>query len=46
MIFIDVVTKSKKWSEEKNIESFVEKTCQKLIPLTELKKILTIPSVD
>ncbi len=41
MIFIDVVTKSKKWSEEKNIENFVEKTCQKLIPLTDLKKILT-----
>lgn len=40
MIIVDVVTKSKKWSVEKNIEKFVEKTCQKIIPLTDLKKII------
>lgn len=40
MIHIDIVTKSKKWSEEKNIDNFIEKTCQTLIPLTDLKKIL------
>ncbi|MBP7709753.1 MAG: rRNA maturation RNase YbeY [Rickettsiales bacterium] len=41
MIFIDLELKSKKWNEEKNIEKFVEKTCQKIILLTDLKKILT-----
>ena len=41
MIFIDLELKSKKWQEEKNIEKFVEKTCQKIIPLTDLKKLLT-----
>lgn len=40
MIHIDIVTKSKKWSEEKSIDNFIEKTCQTLIPLTDLKKIL------
>ena len=40
MIHIDIVTKSKKWLEEKNIDNFIEKTCQTLIPLTDLKKIL------
>ena len=40
MIHIDIVTKSKKWSEEKNIDNFIEKTCQTLILLTDLKKIL------
>jgi probable rRNA maturation factor len=40
MIHIDIVTKSKKWSEEKNIDNFIEKTCQTLISLTDLKKIL------
>jgi probable rRNA maturation factor len=40
MIHIDIVTKSKKWSAEKNIDNFIEKTCQTLIPLTDLKKIL------
>lgn len=41
MINIDIATRSKKWQTEKNIENFVEKTCRTLIPLTELKKILT-----
>ncbi len=41
MINIDVVIKSKKWQDEKNIENFIDKTCQNLIPLTDLKKILT-----
>lgn len=41
MIFIDLELKSKKWNDEKNIEKFVEKTCQKIILLTDLKKILT-----
>jgi len=40
MISIDVVTKSKKWSVEKDIENFVDKTCKKIIPFTDLKKIL------
>ena len=35
----DILTKSKKWNAEKDVEKFVEKTCQKIIPLTELKKI-------
>lgn len=33
------MTKSKKWNAEKNVEKFVEETCQKIISLTELKKI-------
>jgi len=37
---IDIVVKSKKWAEIKNVENFVEKTIQKIIPLTDLKKIL------
>ncbi len=41
MILIDLETKSKKWNEEKNIEELVEKICQKIIPLTDLKKLLT-----
>ena len=41
MINIDVVVKSKKWQDEKNIENFIDKTCKILIPLTDLKKILT-----
>lgn len=40
MIFIDVATKSKKWNEEKNIEKFIEESCKKIIPLTDLQKIL------
>lgn len=40
MIYIDIVTKSKKWSEENEIEKFIEETCQKLIPLTDLKEVL------
>lgn len=40
MINIDVALKSKKWSEEKNIENFIVKTCKTLIPLTDLNKIL------
>jgi len=41
MISIDLDVRSKKWAEEKNIESFVKKTCKTLIELTEIKKILT-----
>ncbi len=41
MICIDIALRSKKWQEEKNIENFIEKTCKTLIPLTDLKKILT-----
>jgi probable rRNA maturation factor len=37
---IDIVVKSKKWAEIKNVENFIEKTIQKIIPLTDLKKIL------
>jgi probable rRNA maturation factor len=37
---IDIVVKSKKWAEIKNIENFVEKTVEKIIPLTDLKIIL------
>ena len=40
MIRLDVALKSKKWQEEKNIENFVKKICQTLIPLTDLNKIL------
>jgi probable rRNA maturation factor len=40
MINIDVALKSKKWSEEKSIENFIEKICKKIIPFTDLKKIL------
>jgi probable rRNA maturation factor len=41
MIQVDVALKSKKWLEEKNIENFIVKTCKTLIPLTDLKKILS-----
>ncbi len=37
MIIIDIEARSKKW---KNYEKFIEKTCKKIIPLTDLKKIL------
>ena len=37
MINIDIVSKSSKW---KNYENFIEKTCQELIPLTSLNKLL------
>ncbi len=40
MISLDVELKSKKWLEQKNIENFVKKTCLKIIPLTDLQKIL------
>lgn len=40
MISLDIAVKSKKWQEEKNIEKFIKKTCETLIPLTDLKKIL------
>ena len=40
MISLDLEVKSKKWLEQKNIEKFVRKTCEKIIPLTDLKKIL------
>lgn len=40
MINIDLVAKSKKWQQEKNIENFIDKICKKLIPLTDLQKIL------
>lgn len=39
-INIDVVTKSKKWLAIKNVEKFVEKTCQELILLSEIKSFL------
>jgi probable rRNA maturation factor len=41
MIFIDVERKSKKWDEVKSIEKWTKTTCKKIIPLTDLKKILT-----
>jgi probable rRNA maturation factor len=41
MIQIDVAIKSKKWLEEKNIDNFIIKICKTLIPLTDLKKILS-----
>lgn len=37
MIIIDVATKSKKWGDA---EKLVEKICKKIIPLTDLEKIL------
>jgi len=40
VISLDVTIKSKKWQAEKNIEVFLEKTCEKVIPHTDLKKIL------
>ncbi len=39
-LITDILLKSKKWNEEKNIEEFIERACQKIIPLTELKNIL------
>jgi probable rRNA maturation factor len=41
MISLDIAIKSKKWEAEKNIENFLQKTGEKIIPLTDLKKILT-----
>lgn len=41
MISLDIEHKSKKWQGEKNIDLFLEKTCAKIIPQTDLKKILT-----
>lgn len=41
MISLDIEVKSKKWDAQKNVEKFIEKTCEKLIPQTDLKKILT-----
>ncbi len=40
MIAIDIEIKSKKWQEEKNIAEFIEKTCKKIIPFTDLKNLL------
>jgi len=37
MIIVDIVSKSKKW---KSSENFITETCEKLIPLTDLKKVL------
>jgi probable rRNA maturation factor len=45
MINVDVMTKSKKWSNEKNAKKFVKKICKEIIPLTDLKKILATDSV-
>lgn len=41
MINIDIEVKSKKWKLEPQIEEFVELVVRKIIPLTDLKKILT-----
>ncbi|MDX2082787.1 MAG: rRNA maturation RNase YbeY [Rickettsiales bacterium] len=41
MINIDVVVKSKKWQQEKNIENFIKKTCKTLIAFTDLKIFLS-----
>lgn len=40
MINVDLETRSKKWLEEKTAEKFIKKTCEKLILLTELEKLL------
>lgn len=40
MINIDLAVKSKKWEEQKNAAKNVEEIVKKLIPLTDLKKIL------
>lgn len=37
MITIDIANKNKKW---KSSENFIQETCEKLIPLTDLKKVL------
>jgi probable rRNA maturation factor len=37
MINVDIVSKSKKW---KDYEEFIEDICQKIIPLTDLNKLL------
>ncbi len=39
-IYIDIVSKSKKWLAVKNIEKFISKTCQELILLSEIKTFL------
>ncbi len=41
MISLDVESKSKKWQAEKTIEISLKKICQKIIPETDLQKILT-----
>lgn len=41
MINIDIIVKSKKWQKEAAIEKFVAEICNKIILLTEIKKILT-----
>ncbi len=41
MICVDVECKSKKWDEIKSVEKWIKNTCKKIIPLTDLKKILT-----
>jgi len=41
MIICDIEVKSKKWLEIKNPEKLVEKIIKQLIPLTELKSVLT-----
>jgi probable rRNA maturation factor len=45
MINIDVITRSKKWCNEKNVEKSVKRICKKIISLTDLRKILTKDSV-
>ena len=37
MITIDIISKSKKWKDH---EKFIAQTCKKIIPLTDLNKIL------
>ena len=40
MILLDLQVRSKKWSVEKNVEKFVENSCEKIFALTDLKKLL------
>ncbi len=40
MISIDIERKSKKWEEVKSVEKWIKNICKKIIPLTNLKKIL------
>jgi probable rRNA maturation factor len=39
MIFVDIALKSKKWNAIENIENIIDQTCQKIIYLTDLKKL-------
>ncbi len=39
-ISLDIIAKSKKWNTHRNIQQFIERTCHKIIPLTDLKKLL------